>query len=252
MTPAGPSAATTPKPAAPTTPTSPAPLERTELALPVAPRLTSEGPVGLYFMTRFWMSSGLEQKLWYFDADGRIYQSPGSKFTPEALDRTAERRGRRMLVGEKLKVTWSDGKVTESQYKADANQSGFSWDAGIFSAVPTPDWSKVAGYFEGGASFSSGAGGGTSVSGLTLRADGTFAWSRSASLRGLNQTSQVTAGSVSAPQEGRWKGEGYQIALTFSDGRTERFVAFPTLDPADKTKIGMLFFNGSMHLAKTR
>lgn len=220
--------------------------------LPVAPRLTPQGPVGLYFMTRFWMSSGLEQKVWYFDAEGRVYLSPGPVFTPEALARDAERSGRRTLGGEKMRVVWSDGKETESNYKADGSQSGFSWDAGIFSAVARPDWSRVAGTFEGGASFSGASGGGSSVSTLTLRSDGTFTWSRSASLRGESSASQVSAGSVGAPRDGRWRGEGYQLTLTFADGRAERFVAFPTPDPRDAARIGMLFFNGSMHLAKNR
>ena len=64
--------------------------------------------------------------------------------------------------------------------------------------------------------------------------------------------SVATAGSVSGPTEGRWKGEGYQIVLSYADGRSERFVAFPTPDARDASKVGMLFFNGSMHLPKPR
>lgn len=240
-------------PALPPAPPPKAAPAQPALSLPQPPRLTAAGPTGLFFMTRFWIFTGsLEQMLWYFDAGGRVYQNPRGVFTPEALARDSGRTGTYSLAGDKLKVTWSDGKVTESNYKTDEKGTGFSWDGGIFSAVAPPDWSRVAGYFEGGASFSGSSGGGTSVSALTLREDGTFSWSRGASLRSENQVSVATAGSVSGPIEGRWKGEGYQIVLTFADGRAERFVAFPTPDARDESKVGMLFFNGSMHLPKPR
>ena len=62
----------------------------------------------------------------------------------------------------------------------------------------------------------------------------------------------ATAGSARAPMDGTWKGDGYQITLTFADGQSKSYVSFPTPDIRDKTKIGMLFFNGSMHLPKER
>lgn len=220
------------------------------LPMPVEPRITADGPVGLYFMTRFWISSGLEQKIWYFDAAGSTYLSPGSSFSPEALEHDSARHGRRVATGDKLKVDWSDGKVTDSSYKVDSSQTGFSWDAGIFSAVPRPDWTNVAGHFEGGASFSNASGGGASVSALTLRPDKTFAWSRSASIRGETPASTATAGSAGRARTGRWTGEGYQLTLTFDDGSVERFVAFPVVNAKNRAQIEMLFFNGSMHLAK--
>lgn len=204
-------------------------------------------------MTRFWMATGsLEQKLWYFTVDGRVFDSPGGVFTPEQLERDSRRHGRGSLANKKLTVKWSDGKATESNFEIDSAGKGFAWDGGIFSAVATPDWSKVSGYFEGGVSYSHSSGRGSSVSGLTLRPDGTFTLSRSASLRSENSTSIATAGSVAAPLEGKWKGEGYELTLTFADGRIERHVSFPTPDARDASKVGMLFFNGSMHLAKNR
>jgi len=223
------------------------------VAAPIPSRITPAGPEGLFFMTRFWMATGsLEQKLWYFTPDGRVFDSPGGVFTPEQLERDSRRHGRGSLANKKLTVKWSDGKVTESNFEIDSAGKGFAWDAGIFSAVAKPDWSKVSGYFEGGASFSNSSGSGAAISGLTLRSDGTFTLSRSASLRSENPTSIATAGSVAAPLEGKWKGEGYEMTLTFADGRTERHVSFPTPDARDASKVGMLFFNGSMHLAKNR
>jgi hypothetical protein len=56
----------------------------------------------------------------------------------------------------------------------------------------------------------------------------------------------------------RTRGVGKEQSLTplgvayHADGRTERFVAFPTPDARDASKVGMLFFNGSMHLPKPR
>ena len=223
------------------------------VAAPIPSRITPAGPEGLFFMTRFWMATGsLEQKLWYFTPDGRVFDSPGGVFTPDQLERDSRRHGRGSLANKKLTVKWSDGKVTESNFEIDSAGKGFAWDAGIFSAVAKPDWSKVSGYFEGGASFSNSSGSGTAISGLTLRPDGTFTLSRSASLRSENSTSIATAGSVAAPLEGKWTGEGYELTLTFADGRIERHVSFPTPDARDANKVGMLFFNGSMHLPKKR
>lgn len=222
-------------------------------SLPAPNRLGEEGPVGLFFMTRFWaMTGSLEQKLWYFAPDGRVYETPGATFTAAALARESRRHGERMLEGRTLKVTWSDGKVSSSNYKVDSAGEGFSWDAGIFSAVRPPDWSKVAGYFEGGASFSGRGGGATSVSGLTLRADGTFSWSTSASLRAETGSSVATAGAAAGARTGRWRGEGYQLTLTFAEGETRTQVAFPVTSRDRPGQVEMLFFNGSMHLPKAR
>jgi len=240
-----------PAPAAAKAPAAPAPVAG--LALPAPNRLGAEGPVGLFFMTRFWaMSGSLEQKLWYFAPDGRVYDTPGATFTAAALARDSRRRGERALQDQTLTVTWSDGKVTASNYKVDPAGAGFSWDAGIFTAVRPPDWSKVAGYFEGGSSFSGGGGGATSVSGLTLRADGTFSWSIGASLRAETTASVATAGAAGGARTGRWRGEGYQLTLTFTDGETRSHVAFPVTARDRPGQVEMLFFNGGMHLPKAR
>lgn len=252
-------------PPAPPSPASPAPAPATALrpapapapgagtALPVPARLGPEGPVGLFFMTRFWaMSGSLEQRLWYFAPDGRVYETPGATFTGEALDRDSRRHGRRSLKEGRLTVTWSDGKVTTSAYTTDATGEGFGWDAGIFSGVRPPDWSKVAGYFEGGASSSLGGNAATSVSGLTLRADGTFSWSTGATLRGQTESSVVTAGAAGGARTGRWRGEGYQLTLTFGDGQARTFTAFPVTARDQPAQVDMLFFNGAMHLPKKR
>jgi hypothetical protein len=231
---------------------APAPAAQA-VALPMPSRITPAGPEGLFFMTRFWMATGsLEQKLWYFTADGRVFDSPGGAFTTEQLERDSRRHGRFSLANKKLTAKWSDGKATESNFELDSSGQGFAWDGGLFSAVAKPDWSKVSGYFEGGVSYSHSSGRGSSISGLNLRGDGTFTLSRSASLRSENSTTIATAGSVAAPLEGKWKGEGFGLTLTFSDGRVERHVSFPTPDARDASKVGMLFFNGSMHLAKNR
>ena len=231
---------------------APAPAAQS-VAQPIPSRITPAGPERLFFMTRFWMATGsLEQKLWYFTADGRVFDSPGGVFTPEQLERDSRRHGRFSLANKKLTAKWSDGKVTESNFELDSAGKGFAWDGGLFSEVAKPDWSKVSGFFEGGVSYSHSSGRGAAVSGLTLRPDGTFTLSRNSSFRSENSTSVATAGSVAAPLEGKWKGEGYELTLTFADGRTERHVSFPTPDARDANKIGMLFFNGSMHLAKNR
>lgn len=123
------------------------------VAAPIPSRITPAGPEGLFFMTRFWMAIGsLEQKLWYFTTDSRVFDSPGGVFTPEQLERDSRRHGRGSLANKKLTVKWSDGKVTESNFEVDSSGNGFAWDGGLFSAVAKPDWSTVSGFFEGGAS----------------------------------------------------------------------------------------------------
>ena len=239
---------------APLPPKAPAKAKDTAAgALPEAARLTAEGPVGLFFMTRFWIfTNSLEQLLWYFTADGRVFESPGGVFSTAELERSSRRQGRRSFADGKMTVKWSDGKVTESKLEPGEPGTGFAWDGGIFSAIAKPDWSKVSGYFEGGTSFSTGSGGAMTVSGLTLRPDGTFSWSLAASLRNETKETVATAGSARAPVDGKWKGEGYQITLTFADGQTKTYVSFPTPDARNPEKIGMLFFDGSMHLPKQR
>ena len=222
-------------------------------ALPEAARLTAEGPVGLFFMTRFWIfTNSLEQLLWYFTADGRVFESPGGVFSTAELERSSRRQGRRSFADGKMTVKWSDGKATESKLEPGESGTGFAWDGGIFSAIAKPDWSKVSGYFEGGTSFSTGSGGAMTVSSLTLRPDGTFSWSLAASLRNETKETVATAGSARVPVDGKWKAEGYQITLTFADGQTKTYISFPTPDARNPEKIGMLFFDGSMHLPKQR
>jgi hypothetical protein len=61
-------------------PARPAPLIRVEQ--PPAPRISGGGPVGLYFMTRFWSYTGtLEKAAWYFAPDGRVYQNLETGFS---------------------------------------------------------------------------------------------------------------------------------------------------------------------------
>src|SRR5437868_11174129 len=38
-------------------------------------RVTSSGPAGVFFMTRYWSGGMLEKAAWYFAADGTVYQN---------------------------------------------------------------------------------------------------------------------------------------------------------------------------------
>jgi len=238
------------------TPTPPVPATTaTPAANPTAPEntvLTAKGPVGLYFMTRFWFAtSSLEQKVWYFTAAGQVYESPPGDFARESLVRRAKRHGAWSVEANKLTVKWSDGKVTAAAFEPDKAGDAFMWDMGIFTPIGRPDWSRVAGRFEGGGSVASSSGGAIGTSSLTLRQDGTFTWETGAAVRSNSERTVATAGAYGRPREGRWQGDGYEIALTFHDGTTRRYVAFPTPDPKRPGKTGMLFFDGSMHLLKS-
>ncbi len=232
--------------------TPPAPPAAVAPTLPVATGLSAHGPVGLQFMTRFWaMTGSLEQVLWYFSADGRVYREPGADFSRSALDKQAGEKGAYSLAGGQLAISWDDGTKTSSAFEPDRSGTGFGWDGAIFTPVKEPaDWAAVSGYFEGGASFSTGRASGTSVSALTLLADGSFVWSRSGAVTSVSTESGVYAGSIGAPTQGTWKGAGYLLTLIGPDGRQADFVSFPLMDRRDHAKVAMLFFNGSMHLRK--
>jgi hypothetical protein len=48
-------------------------------------RVTSSGPVGVFFMTRYWSGGSLEKAAWYFASDGNVYQNLESGVTAADL-----------------------------------------------------------------------------------------------------------------------------------------------------------------------
>ncbi len=216
---------------------------------PAPARMVDGKPEGLFFMTRFWaFTNSLEKVVWYFAPDGRVYQNLETGFSPEDLAAHKGNRGTYEMVGDVLKVTWSDGKVTQATIQAQEN--AFGWDAGIFTAVkPFAEGKSVAGSYEGGESISTGAGMAASSTGLELRPDGTFSSAGVTSVQSETSESQVSAGGQGG-STGTWKVAGYSLLMTYADGTTVRSIAFPYDDPETPVYPDRLFVGGTMFKRK--
>jgi len=212
---------------------------------PVKAEISPEkGPVGLFFMTRFWPATGsLEKAAWYFSPDGEVYRNLQTGFSKEDLA-AHQMKGKFKLNAGTLEVTWTDGKKTASKFEADT--TGFSWDMGIFTPVKAfADASAVAGSYEGGESLSSGGNYAAVSKSLELKADGTFTMYGIGSIKGTTESSVVSADSQGGAK-GTWKLDGYSIILTGSDGKTARQIAFPY----DDEKTRRLYLGGTMYKRK--
>lgn len=199
-------------------------------------------PVGLYFMTRFWSSTGsLEKAVWYFTEDGAVYRDLERGFSDEALAAHEGARGTARRDGDALIVKWSDGEETRSEIERDG--SAFTWDMGIFTPVtPFEDESEVVGRWEGGESITVSGGSAANARMLELREDGTFSQSSTGSVSARSSDSTVSGGSSSA-SAGKWELDDHSLTLTYADGTVVRGVSFPYDDGESKR----LFFNGTMY-----
>lgn len=214
---------------------------------PPAATIVDGRPAGLFFMTRFWSyTNSLEKAVWYFAPDGRVYQDPASGFSEADLQAHPGNRGMYAVADGKLKVTWSDGKVTESPIQADGG--AFHWEGGIFTAVEPFDADRsLAGTYEGGESFSSAGGSGAFTSRtMELRPDGTFRRVGMASVQSTSNESMVEAGSQGG-SEGTWEAGGYSLVLTGADGDAQRGIAFPYDDADTPVYPDRMYFGGTMY-----
>lgn len=215
---------------------------------PATARWTSGVPVGLYFMTRFWPATGsLEKSVWYFAPDGTVYENLVDGFSAADLAAHKGHRGKAALAGDKLEVTWADGKTTSSRFSPD--KTGFGWNAGIFTAVkPLTGAAAIAGTYEGGQNLASAAGVAVTSRTLELRPDGTYSSGSVASLSSKSNQSQVTAGSSTstAAPSGTWTVRGYSITLTDSTGKAKRAIAFPYDDASTPINPDHLYIGGTL------
>lgn len=211
----------------------------------LAGRVTSSGPAGVFFMTRYWSGGPLEKAAWYFAADGTVYQNLESGVTPADLAAHKGPKGAFTFTGGAIEVTWADGKKTKSQFEPDKGGPGFAWDGGLFSPVsPITDPGIVAGKFEGGESLSHGGNSVANSHSFTFRADGTFTREDVGSVRGATDRTVLSAGSTGTGA-GTWKAEGFTLVLTDSAGKTERKMAFPW-STDDKTPPNRLYLGGTL------
>lgn len=214
----------------------------------VKPTVTSKGPNGLFFMTRFWPATGsLEKSVWYFAPDGTVYRNLQDGFSKEDLAAHQGPKGTWKLTGDTLD-TVMNGKKVSSKFKGD--KGGFSWDAGIFTGVkPFRDAKSLAGRYEGGESLAGVGGRITTSKSLVLNPDGTFTWEGVAFAKSTTSASTVTSGGQSGTT-GRWKVSDYSLTLTSSDGTALRKIAFPYDDEKTPVTPDYMYFGGTMYKRK--
>ncbi len=201
--------------------------------------LTGSGPVGVFFMTRYWSyTRSLEKAAWFFTPDGRVFQNLENGLTDADLAAHRGPKGTFKYAGGQLEITWSDGKKSKSAVEPD--KTGFAWDMGIFTPAPAlSDRKWVVGKFEGGESL---VGSGTALmtsNSFEFRADGTYTRTGVASARSGSVTTGSQGGST-----GTWKAEVYSLTLTGSDGTVMRKIAFPYFDNDKSPLPGRLYFGG--------
>lgn len=203
-------------------------------------------PVGLYFMTRYWLATRtLEKAAWYFAPDGTVYRNLEAGFSAPALAAHPGPKGKAATNGNLLEVTWADGQKASSDVERDG--TGFIWDMGIFTAVkPFGDASEVAGVYEGGESLVKGGNTAIVSKRLELRPDGTFSWTGVSFLGADSQTTRLTAG-ASGTSEGHWELNGFALSLTDKKGAVVRRIAFPYDDEKSIIKPDRMFFGGLMY-----
>jgi hypothetical protein len=217
-----------------------------DVAAPAASAFKEGVPVGLFFMTRFWSFTGtLEKLVWYFAPDGTVYQSLEHGFSTHDLATHAGPRGKAVLAGDRLEVTWSDGKKSSGGVERSA--TGFSWNGGIFTPVAAFDPAvPIAGTYEGGESLSYRGNRAALSKTLELRPDGTYRWSGVSFLSSMTDASRVEAGSNGTDSVGRWQASGFSLILIDASGNVYRRIAFPYDDTKTPVNPDRIFFGGTM------
>lgn len=214
---------------------------------PAAAKLGDNGPVGMYFMTRYWIATrSLERATWYFSPEGMAYENPTGDFSAASLAATATSQGKISLQGKDLVFTSTKGpdagQETRSEYDPQ-DEGGFYWNTGSFIPVTALTGTRgIIGKWQGGFSVI-----GASVARtLELNADGTFSLSGAASLESRTDGSEVRAGSSGQILRGKWSVSGFFMTLTGSDGTTRRSVAFPWDDAKTPANPDKFFFDSIM------
>lgn len=221
-------------------------------AAPAQARLTPTGPVGLFFMTRYWMATrSLEKAVWYFAPDGTAYENPAGGFSAAELAAHQGRKGTISLNGEKLTLSVTGGrdagKTSYGSYEPNPAEISFYWDMGSF--VPVRGFAagaSVAGTYEGGFSSGTSSTSGSVARTLTLRDDGTFSLTGAASVSASSRASRVSAGASGNIASGTWKASTYSLTLTDSSGQSKRAVAFPWDDEKTPVYPDQFYFDGIM------
>ncbi len=214
---------------------------------PASAKLSPSGPVGLYFMTRYWIATRtLEKAVWYFSPDGMAYENPTGDFSAASLSATASDQGQYHLEGKNLIFTPTKGKNAGKKESADYEpqpEGGFYWNTGSFIPVKALTSARsIVGKWQGGFSVIGAAVART----LDLHADGSFHLSGAATISAESDGSVARAGSSGQISEGTWEVSGYFMTLTGSNGNIKRSIAFPFDDAATPVNPDKFYFDGIM------
>ena len=231
----------------PAAPTAPAASSTGPATAPAANKLTTSGPVGIYYMMRRWVATGnLEKAIWYFSPEGMAYENPTGDFSAASLSATASDQGQFRLDGKNLTFTPTKGKNAGKKDTAEYDpqpEGGFYWNTGSFIPVkPLASARSIVGKWQGGFSVIGAAVART----LDLRADGSFSLSGAASISAESDGSVARAGSSGQISEGTWTVSGYFMTLTGSNGTTKRSIAFPFDDATTPVNPDQFYFDGIM------
>jgi hypothetical protein len=181
------------------------------------------GLSGLYFMTRFWVGSGLEMATYRFQGGSVVRNPIGQDLEAERALHPAD-AGTFQLQGSQL-VHNLAGKHTATFEVMD--HGCFGWDAGIFCPVEVfPRGATLEGTFEGGASASAGGNSPIASTQITFRRDGTYDLGSAVSFSTKGSKTETSGGSTSSAR-GTYRIEGTAMHMTPEGGNESIVSTFP-------------------------
>lgn len=236
-TPAAPAA----RQATPQQAAAPRPQAAANRPAPPAPAGNGGGLNGLYFMTRFWVGSGLETSAYRFQ-NGTVVRNPiGSDVQAERATHPKD-VGTYQLQGGQLQVN-----VAGSNHNAKfepMDKGCFGWDAGIFCPVEVfKPGTTLDGTFEGGASVGGGAV--MSSTAITFKRDGTYESESAVSFSTQGRTTAVSGGSV-GKERGKYRIDGTAMHMMPDGGKETVVSTFPWDDGTQGPAPRRVYFGGGM------
>lgn len=200
---------------------------------------------GMYLMTRFWPSSGLEMAAYAFNNGDVVMNPVGSDKTVNVAAERAlhpNQVGKFKIEGNQLVVVMN-GSTKRSKFEPQS-KGCFGWDAGIFCPVkPFSAGTTLDGTFSGGAS----VGGGAAMSGTTITffKNGTYQRESVGSVASRGSRTAVTGGSV-GNERGKYRIDGAALHLLPDRGKEAVFSTFPYDDGSKGPTPRRVYFGGTM------
>lgn len=201
---------------------------------------------GLYLMTRFWPSTGLEVDGFLFQ-NGQVVRGPSGDLAAFDFDaaRAAapDRVGTYEVSGDTMKVTWASGSVSESGLEPDGGC--FGWDAGLFCPAAPFGSGVLEGVYEGGASGSAALGFAMNSRTIAFAPDGRYEMASAGSVSSETDESTVSGG-ASGGEAGTYAIDGTVLTLSPDGGASQQVVAFPYGENVDGASPEWIYFGGTM------